>query len=260
MTLHPQLIPAIPDDTREVAQAAFRKGNRYMQMRDELGTFFNDEQFADLFPTVGQLAESPWRLAVVTVMQFTENLTDRQAADAVRARIDWKYALSLELTDDGFDFSVLSEFRKRLLANGAEARLLEIMLAGFQERDLLKAGGKQRTDSTHILANVRDLNRLEFVSETLRAALNELATTAPDWLKTWVPDEWFKRYSRPFSEYRLPQKEDERLAFGEQIGRDGIELLRRVYAETSQPQLGQPHALAQERQHTARRTYPDLTL
>lgn len=237
MTLHPRYIPDVPEETVKVAKAAFHKGNRYMQMRDELGTLFNDEQFNDLFPNVGQLAESPWRLALVTVMQFAENLTDRQAADAVRARIDWKYALSLELTDNGFDFSVLSEFRQRLIVNGAEARLFEIMLTGFQERDLLKAGGKQRTDSTHILANVRELNRIEFVGETMRAALNELATAAPDWLKAWVPADWFKRYGHPFSEYRLPQKESERLELGEQIGRDGIELLTRVYAE--QPELGQ---------------------
>lgn len=237
MTLHPRYIADVPEATAQVAKAAFRKGNRYMQMRDQLGTLFNDDQFTDLFPNVGQLAEPPWRLALVTVMQFAENMTDRQAADAVRARIDWKYALSLELTDEGFNFSVLSEFRQRLLTNGAEARLFDIMLVGFQERDLLKAGGKQRTDSTHILANVRELNRIEFVGETMRAALNELATAAPNWLKAWVPDEWFKRYSRPFSEYRLPQKEEERLELGEQVGRDGIELLTRVYAK--QPELGQ---------------------
>jgi transposase len=237
MTLHPRYIPDVPQETVKVAKAAFRKGNRYMQMRDELGTLFSDEQFSDLFPNVGQVAESPWRLALVTVMQFAENLTDRQAADAVRARIDWKYALSLELTDDGFDFSVLSEFRQRLIANGSEARLFEIMLTSFQERDLLKAGGKQRTDSTHILANVRELNRIEFVGETLRAALNDLATAAPEWLRSWVPTDWFKRYEHPFSEYRLPQKEDERLELGEQIGRDGMALLTRVYAE--KPELGQ---------------------
>ena len=231
MTLRPRYIPDVPEETVKVAKSAFRKGNRYMQMRDELGRLFNDTQFTDLFPNVGQLAESPWRLALVTVMQFAENLTDRQAADAVRARIDWKYALSLELTDDGFDFSVLSEFRQRLITNGAEARLFEIMLTGFQERDLLKAGGKQRTDSTHILANVRELNRIEFVGETMRAALNELAIAAPDWLKAWVPADWFKRYGHPFSEYRLPQKEAERLELGEQIGRDGIDLLTRVYAQ-----------------------------
>jgi transposase len=119
MTLHPQYIPDVPEATSQVAKAAFRKGNRYMQMRDELGTIFNDEQFVDLFPKVGQLAEAPWRLARVTVMQFAENLTDRQAADAVRGRIDWKYALSLELTDAGFNASVLSEFRSRLVMNQA---------------------------------------------------------------------------------------------------------------------------------------------
>jgi transposase len=203
MTLHPRYIPDVPEETVKVAKAAFRKGNRYMQMRDELGTLFTDEQFTDLFPNVGQLAESPWRLALVTVMQFAENLTDRQTADAVRARIDWKYALSLELTDEGFDFSVLSEFRTRLLSNDAEARLFEIMLLGFQERKLLKSRGKQRTDSTHILANIRELNRIEFVGETLRAALNELATVAPAWLKDIVPPAWFDLYGRSFSEYRI---------------------------------------------------------
>ncbi len=237
MTLHPRYIPDVPEETVKVAKAAFRKGNRYMQMRDELGTLFNDEQFTDLFPNVGQLAASPWRLALVTVMQFAENLTDRQAADAVRGRIDWKYTLSLELTDEGFDFSVLSEFRQRLIANGAEARLFEMMLVSFQERKLLKSRGKQRTDSTHIVANVRELNRIEFVGETLRAALNELANVASAWLKAIVPSEWFDLYSRPFSEYRLPQKETERLELGEQIGRDGIYLLTHIYAETSPPEL-----------------------
>jgi len=237
MTLHPQYIPDVPEATVQVAQAAFRKGNRYMQMRDELGTVFNDEQFIDLFPNVGQLAEAPWRLAMVTVMQFAENLTDRQAADAVRGRIDWKYALSLELTDAGFDASVLSEFRSRLVRHEAEARLFEGMLSALQARGLLKTRGKQRTDSTHILANVRELNRLEFVGETLRAALNELATMAPDWLKTVVSPDWFERYSRPFSDYRLPQKEAERLALGEQIGRDGITLLTAVYAPTTSVEL-----------------------
>jgi transposase len=200
MTLDPRSIPDIPEATVKIAKAAFRKGNRSMQMRDELGTRFNDQQFADRFPNVGQLAESPWRLARVTVLQFAENLTDRQAAAAVRARIDWQYALRLELTDDGFDCSVLSEFGQRRIANGAEARRFEVMLTGFQERELLKAGGKQRTDSTHILATVGELNRIEFVGETRRAALNDLATVAPEWLRAGVPGDGFKRYGHPFSQ------------------------------------------------------------
>ena len=239
MTLHPRWIDDVPEETRQIARAAFRKGNRYMQMRDELGTLFKDEQFIDLFPKVGQLAETPWRLALVTIMQFAENLTDRQAADAVRGRIDWKYALSMELSDAGFDFSVLSEFRSRLLRQGAEGRLFEIMLVGFQERELVKVRGKQRSDSTHILTQVRELNRLEFVGETLRAALNELASVAPDWLQTVVSPDWFTRYSRSFSDYRLPTKEAERLALGEQIGRDGMRLLSAIYRPSTPTEVRQ---------------------
>src|SRR5689334_21826255 len=146
-----------------------------MQMRDALGVMYRDEQFADLFPRCGQVAEAPWRLALVTVLQFAENLTDRQAADAVRGRIDWKYAMGLTLDDAGFDFSVLSEFRARLLAGGAEERLLDLMLNWFRDRHLLKRRGRQRTDSTGVVGAFRVLNRLELVGETLRHALNELA-------------------------------------------------------------------------------------
>ncbi len=172
MSLRIEPIPPVSEETDRVARAAFPKGNLYLKMRDELGVFYSDADFADLFPTRGQPAFSPWRLALVTVMQFVEGLSDRQAAEAVRSRINWKYALSLELTDTGFDFSVLSEFRQRLLTKGKEASLLERMLEGFQAQKLLKSGGTQRTDSTHFLAKVRYLSRMESVVKTLRAALN----------------------------------------------------------------------------------------
>src|SRR5882762_8281005 len=99
MSMHPQPIPVIPEETARVARTILPQGNVYMQMRDELGTLYKDEDFRDLFPKDGQPAEAPWRLALVTLMQYVEGLTDRQAADAVRTRIDWKYALSLELTN-----------------------------------------------------------------------------------------------------------------------------------------------------------------
>lgn len=235
MSLQPQAIPAIPDLTSQVAHAAFRKGNVYMQMRDVLGTFFTDDQFADLYPADGQPAYAPWRLALVSVMQFAENLTDRQAADAVRSRIDWKYALSLELTDEGFDFSVLSEFRQRLVEHAAGERLLNEMLAQFSQAGLLSAGGKQRTDSTHVLASVRALNRLELVGRTLQAALDALAEVAADWLQVWVAPEWFTRYGKLLTEFRLPQKKAERDALAIQIGWDGLTLLERVYHNPMTP-------------------------
>ena len=134
MSLQPQTDLAIPEQTRLIARAAFPKGNLYMKMQDELGTLFSDAQFADLFPQCGQPAQAPWRLALVTVVQFVEGLSDRQAAEAVRSRIDWKYALALELTDPGFDFSVLCEFRTRLLEGHAAQRLLETLLTLARER------------------------------------------------------------------------------------------------------------------------------
>src|SRR5579871_2378183 len=140
MSLKPHSLSPIPEETERVARAAFPHGNVCLMLRDEFGALFTDEQFADLFPTRGQPAEAPWRLALVTILQFVEDLSDRQAAEAVRSRIDWKYLLGLELTDPGFDFSVLSEFRTRLVAGGASERLLTTFLEQCQAHGWLKAG------------------------------------------------------------------------------------------------------------------------
>ncbi|MHC4510485.1 MAG: IS1182 family transposase [Planctomycetota bacterium] len=235
MSLKAQPIPPVPEATAEAARAAFRKGNIYMQMRDELGSIYTDDLFSDLYPPEGQPAIAPWRLALVTVMQFAENLSDRQAAEAVRARIDWKYALSLELSDAGFDYSVLSEFRARLIEQDATGRLLEALLGRFKEKGLLKGKRQQRTDSTHVLAAVRDMNRLENVGETLRATLDCLATVAPDWLVEHIPTEWFDRYGKRFENWRLPQTKAERQALAEMIGTDGYYLLEAVAAASDLP-------------------------
>ena len=163
----------VPEETARVARAAFPKGNKYMKIRDELGALYADHEFAELFPERGRPAESPGSLALVTVIQFAEGLSDRQAAEAVRSRIDIKYALALELTDAGFDYSLLSQFRGRLLENGREAQLLDSLLQRLSQKGLVKAGGQQRTDSTHVLAAIRQVNRLECVGETIRQVLNE---------------------------------------------------------------------------------------
>src|SRR5215510_7255191 len=170
-------------------------------------------------------------------MQFAENLTDRQAADAVRGRIDWKYALGLELTDAGFDFSVLSEFRTRLLAGAAEERFLTQMLDRFVERGLLTARGTQRTDSTHIVAAVRELNRLEIVGETLHHTLNVLAQVDPNWVRGQVTAEWFLRYGQRFSDYRLPKGKLDRQQLAETIGQDGLHLLTQIYSDAAPAHL-----------------------
>jgi transposase len=225
MSLHPHVIEPVPDETARIAHAAFPKGHPYLTFRDALGTIFQDEDFTTLFPAWGQPGLPPWRLALVTIMQFRENLADRQAAEAVRARIDWKYLLSLDLTDPGFDFSVLSEFRDRLLVGSAEELLLDKLLERCRALGWLKARGQQRTDSTHVLAAIRVLNRLELVAETLRAALNAVATVAPDWLQAVTPLAWYERYSRRIEESRLPKAPAEREAYAHTVGEDGFLLL-----------------------------------
>src|SRR5215211_2564250 len=225
MSLHPEPIGEIPAETVRIARAAFPKGNIVTRLRDEFSILYQDEDFRRFYPSRGQPALAPWRLALITIFQFLEHLSDRQAADAVRARIDWKYALGLELTDPGFHFSVLTEFRARLVAGQAEHLLLDMMLERFKARGLIKARGKQRTDSTYVLAAVHDLNLLELVAETLRATLDDLAAVAPEWLRGVAAPEWFERYARRIEEYRLPRGREARQALALEIGADGFLLL-----------------------------------
>jgi transposase len=230
MSLKALPIPPVPEETARVAHAAFPHGNVFMQVRDTLGTIYTDEPFADLFPTHGQPAFAPWRLALVTVFQFIENLTDRQAADAVCDRLAWKYALSLELTDTGFDHTVLSEFRSRLVEGNAELRLLDLLLERCREGRWLKARGRQRTDSTHVLAKIRALNRTLCVAQTMVYVLNVLSEIAPDWVRVHVPVEWVERYGERLEHERLPKEEQERKDYANQVGADGWRLLAALEA------------------------------
>ncbi|MDQ5812986.1 MAG: IS1182 family transposase, partial [Actinomycetota bacterium] len=236
MSLHlPQPVPPVPDDTARIARAAFPRGNPYVLLRNRLGPMFADAGFADLYPRRGQPGYTPWRLALVTLLQFREGLSDRQAAEAVRARIDWKYLLALDLADAGFDHTVLCEFRGRLLDGDASERLLARVLDTARDAGLLKARGRQRTDSTHVLAAVRDLNRIELVAETLRAALNAIAVIAPDWLRALAPSEWHARYDRRIEDMRLPKTEPQRDAYGAQVGADGYRLLKALEEANAPP-------------------------
>lgn len=237
MSLQPQVIYCVPDETARLARAIFPCGNPVMQIYDQLDMLFRDADFADLFPSQGQPAEAPVRLALVTLLQFWEGLTDRQAADAVRTRIDWKYLLCLELTDRGFHHTVLSEFRTRLLTHAAERRLFDTVLTLAHECGLLTSGGRQRSDSTHVLGFMRAMTRLEVVTETLRHLLNTLATHDPRWLRVHTTAEWVERYSLRASEFRLPKSQAKRLAWAEQVGRDGRLLLTALYNTAGPPDL-----------------------
>jgi transposase len=230
MSMQPRSWPEVPAGTARVAKRAFRKGSLAIRVRDELGAWCADEVFAGAYGVGGAPGISPAQLAVVTVLQFAGDLTDRQAADAVRGRLDWKYCLGLGLDDEGFDFSVLSEFRSRLVAGGMEAALLEVLLARLAGLGLVGAGMPQRTDSTHVLGRIREVNRLELAGETVRAALEALAAAAPGWLAGVIDASWQRVYGQQIADLRLPAGKAARAELAGQYGRDGYHLLRQVHA------------------------------
>ncbi|WP_258308738.1 IS1182 family transposase [Streptomyces sp. NWU339] len=205
-----------------------------VQVRDRLGELFPDAAFAEAFGRAGKPGWSPGRLALVTVLQKAANLTDRQAADEVRENLAWKYALGLDLEDPGFDHSVLPEFRSRVVAHGLEERVLDLLLERLTALDLLTADGSQRTDSTHIVSAVRDLNRLELVGESVRAALNALAAACPDWVdQVLVVDDWSHRYGDRVDSWRLPTSKTKQDKLALAYAQDGYTLLQAVYAPAS---------------------------
>ena len=257
MCLHPTSPPVVPANTVSVARLAFPRGNLLLTLRDGLGPVFDDARFAHLFPTKGQPAQAPWRLALVTLLQFAESLSDRQAADAVRSRIDWKYLLGLSLGDAGFDSTVLSEFRSRLVAGAAEEVLLDTVLELASAHRLLKVGGRLRTDSTHVLAAVRTMNRTECVHETLRHALEVLALAAPDWLLSHALPHWGSIYERRAFDDRLPQSAARREAWVRLIGNDGHHLLAATCATGTPQWLAQLPALGVLRRVWVQQFYLD---
>jgi len=231
-----------PDPQIAAAIAAKYPGKRprplAVQVRDRLGQWLEDGQFAAAFGDRGRPGWSPSRLALVTVLQRVEDLADRQAADAVRTRIDWQYLLGLPLKDPGFDHTVLSEFRGRVAEGGLEQVVLDALLTRLAAGGLLKAGGKQRTDSTHVVAAVAALNRLELAGESVRAAVEALAAAHPDWLAQRIcVTDWTRRYGTPMTSWRPPQSEARRKELAIAYARDGYALLEAVYDPSAPPWL-----------------------
>jgi len=201
-----------------------------VQVRDMLGEVFADEGFASTFGVRGRPGYSPGRLALVSVLQMAEKLTDRQAEQAAGRDLSWKYGLGLGLDDPGFDHSVLPEFRARVVEGGLEQHLLDVLMVACQERGLVKAGGKQRTDSTQVISAVRDLNRLELAGESVRAALEALVVAAPGWFAAVFDVPGFSaRYGRRIDSWRLPTAQSARERLALDYGGDGFALLEAVY-------------------------------
>jgi transposase len=195
-----------PDPVVAAAIRAKYDGRRVplaVAVRDRLGQWMADELFAAAFGVRGRPGWAPSRLAVVTVLQFCEDLTDREAAEGVRTRLDWQYALGLGLADPGFDHSVLSEFRGRVAGHELEEAVLDALLAKLAADGLVRAGGKQRTDSTHVIAVVRALHTTELAGESVRAAREALAAACPDWLaQRLCVSDWNRRYGARISTWQ----------------------------------------------------------
>jgi transposase len=216
----------MPPETAAIGEALLTDDSPYRLVGDQLFVQLSDAEFADLYSAEGKPGISPVILAFVTVFQFMEKLPDRQAAEAIRMRLDWKYALHLPLTYAGFDYSVLSEFRDRLLAHEAEGRVFEKLVSEFRVLGLIKERGRQRTDSIAMLTHVRHLSRLELVVETLRVAVGAILKAERAWGEKVIPPSWEARYGERFVMQR--HTPDEWAAHDQQVGSDGQWLIGRL--------------------------------
>jgi len=245
MSLKPQDRLRIPEDTAKLARGMHsRKRSRYVLLRDLLGPIFTDDDFVTLFESPrGRPAEAPAVLALVLILQFLEDLDDVSAAEMVAQRVDWKYLLGLALEDIGFDPTVLCEFRARVVEGELVQRFLDRVLAVLRDAGWLKKRGQQRSDSTHVLGYVRDLNRLELAGNAVRATLESLALCAPRWLRSWAPPEWAERYGQRIENYRLPRDKASRSVLAQCFGEDGIRLLQACYAPGAPAHLREVEAV-----------------
>src|SRR6266568_1399224 len=262
MSMQPQPWPRPADEVAQAVRSMFagRRAPLPVVVRDELDELFADAEFAEAFAVRGKPGWSPGRLAMITVLQAVGNLTDVQAAEAVQLRLDWKYCLGLSLADRGLDDSVLSEFRARVVEHGMEARVLDLLVARLVDKGLLKSRGKQRTDSTHILAAVRQLNQIELVGETVRACVEALACADPDWVASRLDASWQRRYGARVDSWRMPASKTKRAALGVDYARDGVALLAAVWDSSSPKLLRQlpDHLAVRHRCPLGRQAGPDL--
>jgi len=231
MSFKPKAPRPMPEKLAELGSKLLSPDSPYRLVGEQLYEQYDEADYVDLYHAEGKPAISPVLLAFVTAFQYMENLSDRAAAEAVRIRLDWKYALHLPLEYAGFNFSVLSEFRDRVIKHQAEARLFEQLLEQLGGLGLIKRRGRQRTDSLAVLTKVRDLNRLELVVETLRLAVRALLATDPSWTRAAVPPTWEERYGKRCIAARL--SEEERKTLASEVGQDGQWLLERLQATTT---------------------------
>lgn len=231
MSLKPQPSRPMSEELARIGAALLPPDSPYRLVGDQLFALYHNADFADLYHAEGKPALPPVDLLFVLAFQTLEDVGDRQAAAAVRLRLDWKYALHLPLDYAGFDFSVLSDFRARLLAHDASARLFDTLLSQLRELGLLKRRGRQRTDSLAVLARIHLLTRIELVAETLRLAIRAVVQADPIWAHATIPPAWQEWYGQRCVAERLSEAERTRLQT--ETGRDGQWLLARLADPTT---------------------------
>ena len=218
----------IPADTAALGQMLLRETDPYRVIGEHLADLLDDTVFAALYPATGRIALAPSLLALVTIFQFLENLPDRDAAHAVVVRLDWKYALHLPLDSVGFHFTDLHYFRQRLLDQQQERLVFETILNRIRALGLVRKRGKQRTDALAVLGAVRDLSRLELVTETMRLAVQAIERTDPHWWEQTAPAGFRDLYGQTRSDYGLSA--DEVQTALRQVGHDGFWVLEHLAA------------------------------
>jgi transposase len=263
MTWRPHPLPPVPEATAAAVKAAFPKGNLYVDLHTELGAIYDAHFFADFYADRGPPVEvAPWRLALATLMQSIAGLTDRQTADAVRRCMDWQYALSLELTDPGFDFSLLHDFRQRWLTHDGAQRLLDTLLDTCKARGWIRMRGTPRPDSTSVVAAIRRLYSLEGVQAAMHDALNQLSEAAPQWVQERAPLEWYERSGPRADLWRIPKETSKRQALARTIGADGSQRMDWLSQESKAKPLCELPAVEMLRpiwmQHLYRCTEPGM--
>ena len=216
----------MPAETGRIGKVLLEEKNAFRLIGDRLFDTLDEMEFADLYSVEGKPGISPVILAFVSVFQFMEKLPDRQAAQSLRLRMDWKYALHMPLEYEGFDYSVLSEFRDRLIEGKADKRVFEKLVAEIRAMGLIKERGKQRTDSIAMLTKVRRLSRLELVVETLRLTVGAVVKTDREWSAGILPPSWEDKYGERFVMQRYSEKEWK--DYETNIGDDGQWLLKKL--------------------------------
>jgi Transposase domain (DUF772) len=240
-------IPPLPADSAHAAKSVFNIENLYVAIGDQLDSLCADLRWDDVNAFGDMPAQTSFILAMVTVFQFAENVPDSQAADAVRMRMDWKYALHLPMDYPGFPSSELGAFRQGLSGNKAGQRVFQQMLAHLAKLGLLRSRDKRQADVGHVLAAVETLSRVEKVTEDFSLALEALADRDHDWLRANSLPHWYERHRRRSAALPLPGSIEEQETVLRGMGADISYLLEAIDRTDALKLVTLPEVLALRR-------------